>query len=94
MVAAAKPLDEKGIASAIAFAQQVQALRPELRQQADTLSVAAFETREDIKRLATFPDEISPAEFADLKRRMTELLAAAATCLENTATMITALVGN
>ena len=91
MVALAKPLDSKDITAALDFAERVRKLRPQAKQQADAVRVAAFNLRADIKRIATFPADISVAEFAELRGKMAALLGAAADYLDNSAAVLDAI---
>jgi hypothetical protein len=93
MVAPAKPISEAEFYRAAAMVEQMRILRPQAKLQADKLKVAAFSAREDAKRLASFPDAISPGDFRQLKQSLTELLTEAANCLDHNAVMLDTLAG-
>ena len=88
MVAAAKPPNVQ-IIRVYGLPKQ---MRVQTQEQADNMRVAAFDVREDVRRLASFPDDISPAEFKELRQRVGLLLTTATTCLENAAGLLETLV--
>jgi len=79
------------VTAALDFCDRIRKLRPEAAREADNLRVAAADLRGDIARLVTFPDAISAGEFAELRCRISALLDASATCLENSATLLATL---